>query len=150
MRKVGLTNRQDKYISVLGSLKVFGGKRHISATHVRLITDPNEIAHHALKAQWVSLSLRGASEGGGGAAAVSFHFYLYLTIANRQKPAAAAANDYTANTSSVNESNYAALPKLQREIMELVAKDDTDEGMHVSAVSRGVSGMGQYSGDKVM
>jgi hypothetical protein len=65
-----------------------------------------------------------------------------------QKPAA--ANDYTANTSSVNESNYAALPKLQREIMELVAKDDTDEGMHVSAVSRGVSGMGQYSGDKVM
>jgi hypothetical protein len=68
-----LTNRQDKYISVLGSLKVFGGKRHISATHVRLITDPNEIAHHALKAQWVSLSLRGASEG-GGAAAVSFHF----------------------------------------------------------------------------
>jgi hypothetical protein len=68
MRKVGLTNRQDKYISVLGSLKVFGGKRHISATHVRLITDPNEIAHHALKAQWVSLSLRGASEGGGGGA----------------------------------------------------------------------------------
>jgi hypothetical protein len=75
----------------------------------------------------------------------------HRAIANRQKPAAAAAaNDYTANTSSVNESNYAALPKLQREIMELVAKDDTDEGMHVSAVSRGVSGMGQYSGDKVM
>ena len=127
---------------------MFGGKRHISATHVRLITDPNEVAHHMLKAQWVSLSLRGASEGGGGAA-VSFS-PLEMAIANMQKPAAAAANDYTANTSSVNESNYAALPKLQREIMELVAKDDTDEGMHVSAVSRGVSGMGQYSGDKVM
>jgi replication factor A2 len=83
MRKVGLTNRQDKYISVLGSLKVFGGKRHISATHVRLITDPNEIAHHALKAQWVSLSLRGASEGGGGgagaAAAVSCSLMIFGT-----------------------------------------------------------------------
>ena len=128
---------------------MFGGKRHISATHVRLITDPNEVAHHMLKAQWVSLSLRGASEGGGGAAVSLTHFRRVMR-ANGEKPAAAAANDYTANTSSVNESNYAALPKLQREIMELVAKDDTDEGMHVSAVSRGVSGMGQYSGDKVM
>jgi hypothetical protein len=34
--------------------------------------------------------------------------------------------------------------------MELVSKDETDEGMHVSAISRGVSGSGQYSGDKVM
>jgi replication factor A2 len=106
-----------------------------------------------LKAQWVSLSLRGASEGGGGGvgagAAVSCLLVITFALANVQKPAAA-ANDYTANTSSVNESNYAALPKLQREIMELVAKDDTDEGMHVSVVSRGVSGMGQYSGDKVM
>jgi len=62
-------SRQDKYISVLGSLKVFGGKRHVSATHVRLITDPNEVAHHLLKATWVSLSLRGATEGAGGAGA---------------------------------------------------------------------------------
>lgn len=34
--------------------------------------------------------------------------------------------------------------------MELVSKDETDEGMHVSIISRGVSGSGQYSGDKVM
>jgi replication factor A2 len=84
MRKVGLTNRQDKYISVLGSLKVFGGKRHISATHVRLITDPNEIAHHALKAQWVSLSLRGASEGGGAGAGAAAAVSYSLTILGAQ------------------------------------------------------------------
>jgi hypothetical protein len=103
-----------------------------------------------LKAAWVSLSLRGASEGGGGGAAVCPPFLHHVPVqADKQKPAAA-TNDYTANISSENESNYAALPKLQREIMELVAKDETDEGMHVSVVSRGVSGMGQYSGDKVM
>jgi hypothetical protein len=34
--------------------------------------------------------------------------------------------------------------------MELVAKDDTDEGMHVSTISRAVSGNGKSSGEQVM
>jgi replication factor A2 len=72
-------DRQDKYVCILGSLKTFGNKRHFNAQHVRTITDPNEVAYHMLKAQWVSLSLRnpgGRANGGmNGAAEVSCHFY---------------------------------------------------------------------------
>lgn len=57
---------QDKYIAVMGLPKFFGGKRHVSATHVRVIKDPNEVYHHLLKALYVSLELRGGGSGGGG------------------------------------------------------------------------------------
>jgi replication factor A2 len=60
------------------------------------------------------------------------------------------ASDYTANIAQDNESAWAALPRLQRAIMELVAKDDTDEGLHVSVISRGVSGNGEHKGEDVM
>ena len=49
---------QDKYVSIYGSIKVFGGKRQVSATHVRLITNHNEVFNHLLKAVYVSMSLR--------------------------------------------------------------------------------------------
>lgn len=45
----------------MGLPKFFGGKRHISATHIRVIEDPNEIYHHMLKSLYVSLQLRGGS-----------------------------------------------------------------------------------------
>jgi replication factor A2 len=65
--------------------------------------------------------------------------------------AAANGNDYTAtNIAQDNESAWAALPRLQREIMELVAKDDSDEGLHVSTISRGVSQNGKHKGEDVM
>lgn len=65
----GMAPEQDKYIAVMGHIKVFGGKRHISATHVRLIEDPNEVAHHLLKATYVSLKLRNPGAGMGAGAA---------------------------------------------------------------------------------
>lgn len=48
----------------MGTIKVFGGKRHVSATHVRLIKDADEIYHHLLKALYISLSIR--NPGGAG------------------------------------------------------------------------------------
>jgi hypothetical protein len=77
---------------------------------------------------------------------------LHVRADNQSKSTTNTTNDYTANTSvaAANESLYAALPKLQRDIMELVAKDDTDEGMHVSTISRAVSGNGKSSGEQVM
>ncbi|KAK4685127.1 replication factor A2, partial [Tremellales sp. Uapishka_1] len=49
---------QDKYVSIMGTLKTFGGKRHVSATHIRPIEDHNEINHHLLKALYVSMKYR--------------------------------------------------------------------------------------------
>ena len=47
----------------MGSIKVFGGKKHVSATHIRSIKDHNEVYNHLLKALYVTLSLR--NPGGG-------------------------------------------------------------------------------------
>ena len=45
------------------------------------------------------------------------------------------------------DSAYAALPPLQKKIMEVVAREDGEDGMHVSMVSRQV---GTTSGEAVM
>ena len=45
------------------------------------------------------------------------------------------------------ESAYAALPPLQRKIMEVVAQEDSEDGMHVSAVTRHV---GTSNSEEVM
>lgn len=58
-----LYRRQDHYVGLMGTIKVFGGKRHVSATHIRPITDANEVQHHLLKALYVSLILRGGAPG---------------------------------------------------------------------------------------
>ncbi|WWC70927.1 uncharacterized protein I206_104879 [Kwoniella pini CBS 10737] len=122
---------QDHYVGIMGSIKMFGGKRHISATHIRPITDFNEIHHHLLKALYVSLTLRGASTGGGGGAqAVSSHADYSAGIQNQS-----------------NDSAFNGLPVLQRRIMEFVSKDETDDGVHVSLISRQV---GSGNGEDVM
>ena len=35
---------------------------------------------------------------------------------------------------------YASLPPMQRKIMSFVKENDTDEGMHVSAITKAVGG----------
>lgn len=63
----------------MGLPKFFGGKRHVSATHVRVIEDPNEIYHHMLKSLYVSLQLR--NPGGGNFVKVSLQpFSLLFSI----------------------------------------------------------------------
>lgn len=112
---------QDKYVCIMGTIRTFGGKRHVSATHIRPITDHNEVYHHLLKALYVSLVLRHGGAGGGGA----------LKPEN--------ANDYTAGAATNGASDqWASLPPIQRRIMEVVSKEESEDGMHVSAVSRKV------------
>lgn len=57
---------QDKYVMVIGNLKVFQNKRQITAQHLRVVEDPDEIHHHLLKALSVSLALRGGTSNGRG------------------------------------------------------------------------------------
>lgn len=58
--------------------------------------------------------------------------------------AAAPANNANANGGA--NPDWAHLPVMQRKIMELVSKDVTDEGMHVSAISRTVgAGKGELA-----
>lgn len=42
----------------MGTIKVFGNKKHVAATHVRPIKDHNEVFNHFLRAVYVTLSLR--------------------------------------------------------------------------------------------
>ncbi|PWW76491.1 replication protein A, subunit RPA32 [Tuber magnatum] len=47
----------NQYVRVLGTLKAFGGKRHLGAHHIRPITDFNEIHYHLLEATAIHLHL---------------------------------------------------------------------------------------------
>ncbi|TXT09750.1 uncharacterized protein COLE_03684 [Cutaneotrichosporon oleaginosum] len=116
---------QDKFVSVIGTIKVFGGKRHISAQMIRPIEDHNEVYNHFLKALQVSLSIRnpGAAQGRGGAA-----------------PAGADANSYAAPAAGGGDS-YGHLPPQQKQIMDIVAADSSGEGMHVTHIGRMCGGM---------
>lgn len=49
---------ENVYIRAMGSLKSFGNKRYINATHLRLIKDHNEINFHFLEAFTVELILQ--------------------------------------------------------------------------------------------
>jgi len=42
----------------MGTIKVFGNKKHVAATHIRPIKDHNEVFNHILRAVYVTLSLR--------------------------------------------------------------------------------------------
>lgn len=54
------TLRVNTYVRILGQIKTFSGKRHITAQHVRRITDMNEILFHPVECVYVSLqSTRG-------------------------------------------------------------------------------------------
>lgn len=43
------------YIRVMGSMKSFGNKKYINATHLRRIQDPTEVQFHFLEAMTVTL-----------------------------------------------------------------------------------------------
>lgn len=45
-------------MAIVGSIKSFNQKRHVSATTVRPITDMNEVHYHFLECVYVSLSAR--------------------------------------------------------------------------------------------
>lgn len=105
---------------------MFGGKRHISAQHIRAVEDHDEVYHHLLKSTYVSLSLRNP----GGVAAPG-----------------AVAGDYNAATTTGGGTDYSYLVPLQRKVMELVAAEEHEDGIHVAAVSKNC---GSATGVEVM
>ncbi|KAL1413150.1 Replication factor A protein 2 [Vanrija albida] len=124
---------QDKYVVITGTIKVFGGKRHVSAQHIRPVTKHDEVYHHLLKALYVSQSFRNpnGATGNAGAAGAGANHSDYAAAA----PAATSAND------------WAHLPPLHRKVMEIVSAEEHEDGMHVSLVSRRC---GTANGEEVM
>ncbi|WVQ73296.1 hypothetical protein IAR50_002864 [Cryptococcus sp. DSM 104548] len=128
--------QQDSYIGVMGTIKSYNNKRHVSATHVRPITDPNEIHHHLLKALHISLLLRGAAPGNGGDdraanGATNDHRTFTNSSSDYAAKPAAAANRGGADP-------YAELDPLARAIMRVLESEgpNHEDGMHVAALSK--------------
>lgn len=61
---------QDKYVSVIGTLKKFNDKLHVSAQQIRPVENPDEVYNHLLKALAVSLSYRNPATNGVSLASV--------------------------------------------------------------------------------
>jgi replication factor A2 len=122
---------QDKFVSVIGTIKVFGGKRHISAQTIRPIEDHNEVYHHFLKALHVSQSIRNP----GAVSARAFRANPQAQAQGGAAPAGADANSYAAPAAGGGD-NYGHLPPMQKKIMEIVSADSSGEGMHVKHVGR--------------
>ena len=49
--------RGDKHVRVTGTLKSFGKKRYINATHIRNVKDSHEVYFHILEAIAVNLTM---------------------------------------------------------------------------------------------
>ena len=58
------------YVRVVGTVKVFNGKRNVSAFNVRPIHDFNEITHHGLETIHVHLKAKGGAAAPGAGASV--------------------------------------------------------------------------------
>ncbi|KAJ9117898.1 hypothetical protein QFC20_000179 [Naganishia adeliensis] len=126
---------QDVYVAVVGSIKSFNQKRHVSATTVRPITDMNEVHYHFLECVWVSLSARnpGMQTSGGAAPQNGPASNSYAPGAGQQQ----AGND-----------RWAEFGPVAKSIMEVVSAEgaQNDEGLHVAEIARRVGS----SGDEMM
>ncbi|KAH9854240.1 replication protein A subunit RPA32 [Lenzites betulinus] len=126
--------KENNYVRVLGSLKVFGNKRYITATHIKPYKGVDELFFHILEAATVTLTFeRGPpprpSEGAHA-------------LTNRVKNNAGGHSAYTARASApaANVGQFSHLPPLQRHIIEFIlAQPKTDEGIHVAAIARQVA-----------
>jgi replication factor A2 len=47
----------NSYVQVIGTIRLFAGKRSIQAASLKPVTDINQITHHGLMASWVHLML---------------------------------------------------------------------------------------------
>lgn len=121
---------ENTYIRIMGTLKSFGNRRYINATHVRPVVDPHEYYFHATEAAYVQqVYQRGPpprpSEAGqnvGSTAAPSAY--------TGQAQSATAAND-----------QFAHLPPIQRKILTFMMNQPTsDTGIHVGAIARAIGG----------
>ncbi|KAI0362110.1 replication protein A subunit RPA32 [Trametes cingulata] len=126
--------KESTYVRVLGSLKVFGNKRYITATHIKPCKSADELFFHILEAATVTLIFeRGPpprpSEGAHA-------------LMNRVNGGANGHSAYTAQptTAAANTTQFAHLPPLQREIIAFIlSQPKSDEGIHVAAIARHIA-----------
>ncbi|KAI0928429.1 hypothetical protein AcW1_005676 [Taiwanofungus camphoratus] len=122
------------YIRVMGSMKSFGNKKYINATHLRRIQDPTEVQFHFLEAMTVTLIFqKGPPPRPGETAQVQTG-----AISN----GLAGSSAYTAQSSTtVSNDQFANLPLLQRNIVGFIlSQPPNEEGVHVAAIARAVGG----------
>ncbi|KAI1795870.1 replication protein A subunit RPA32 [Ganoderma leucocontextum] len=125
---------ENRYVRVLGTLKVFGQKRYITATHIIEIPPErvcDELCFHISEAAMVTLIFeRGPPPRPSEGASTS-----------RPNAAASSTSAYSASSSSVAiNSAYPNLSPLQRQIITfLISQPKTEEGIHVGAIARHIA-----------
>ncbi|KAH8089703.1 hypothetical protein HD553DRAFT_327748 [Filobasidium floriforme] len=119
---------QDTYVSVLGVLKSFGGKRHISAQNIRRVEDFNEVHYHLLEALYISLTLRNPNKGMGGAASAP------ARAGNTHADYLPGGNN---NAQSGDDDRWANQPTFHRAILKAIEEHTVGEdGVHVGVVAK--------------
>ncbi|GJE87148.1 replication protein A subunit [Phanerochaete sordida] len=121
--------KENAYMRVMGTLKSFGGRTYINATHIRPCKDKHEQDFHVLEAMTVTLTLQRGPPGQqqNGHASI-------------QQAGANGSSAYTvqASTNGTND-QWAFLPELQRKIVHFIlSQPNHTDGVHVSAVARAI------------
>lgn len=128
------------WVRVMGSIKSFSGKRHVTAIKIRPVTDFNEIYFHQLEALSVHLYYTKGPIGEAGAVGGGAY-----GIHGPNGPSA-----YSSGTTSTAPKDdgglgpqYADLPQLHRQIVMFMKNSvDGDQGINVGAIARGVASSG--------
>ncbi|GAA5900533.1 Rfa2p [Sporobolomyces salmoneus] len=126
----------NRYVRILGSIKTFSEKRHISAQRVRPITDMNEISFHLIECAYVHKYITLGPPGGGNTSMVTDRPY-----------DGAGGNPYAADGGAPADAAVKDLPHAQREIWKFVREEldanpeIASEGVNINSISRHV-GMG--------
>ncbi|BGO89685.1 hypothetical protein NBRC10512_002614 [Rhodotorula toruloides] len=125
------------YVRIIGALKTFSNKRHVSANRVRPIEDFNEILFHPIECIYVH---KYYTEGPPGGGAGGTHAITHTTYDSGANPYAGGGGLATSH-----DDIYADLPPGQRTIMTTIAQQvnsgqSGEEGVNINAVIRAIGG----------
>lgn len=130
---------EGSYIRVSGTLKMFGSKRYVNATHIRPVKSPHEIYFHLLEAMTVTLIwAKGAPPRAGQNPSTAMP-----KAQVTGGPPAVGGSAYAAQSHSTatNTSQYSHLPKLEYAIITFIlSQPSNNEGVHVGSIARAVGG----------
>ncbi|KAG1756689.1 replication protein A subunit RPA32 [Suillus paluster] len=122
---------EGSYVRVSGTLKMFGSKRYVNATHIRPVKSSHEIYFHLLEAMTVTLTwAKGAPPRPGQNPSIP------------QGPVAGgSAYAAQSHSTAANNDQYSQLPKLEYAIVTFMRNQPSnEEGVHVGAIARAVGG----------
>ncbi|GAA5874254.1 hypothetical protein JCM3774_000921 [Rhodotorula dairenensis] len=125
----------NSYVRIIGQLKTFSNKRHISSNRFRKVTDHNEVLFHAVECIYVHKYYTQGPPGGAKMQDITHTTY------------DGGANPYAggAAASAAASDMYNDLVPAQRAIMTFIASRTQDpeqgeEGVHVEAIVRSMGG----------